>query len=181
MKTVSPLDIQDFATENHNLIYSFLHSRNLKVGEWYDVAAIGFMKAIHNYNTDKGKFSVFAYKCMENEISMEKRKFIAEKRIGDNILTYYDTPVVGHNSIESTTIQELIEDFHSKDFENEIAIREILKKVYNNFSLKCKSIIYLNLKGYNQPEIAKEVNLTQSYVSRVLKQFFKELIEEINR
>lgn len=181
MKTISPLDIQDFATENHNLIYSFLHSRNLIVSEWYDVAAIGFMKAIHNYNTNKGKFSVFAYKCMENEISMEKRKFTTEKRIGDNILTYYDTPVVGHDFIESTTIQEFIEDFHSKDFENEIAIREILKKVYNNFSLKNKSIIYLNLKGYNQREIAEKVNLTQSYVSRILKNFFRELLKEINR
>lgn len=175
------IDTKEFATQNHNLIYKFLKSKNLNIDDWYDVAAIGFMHAVNNYNCNISSFSTFAYRCMMNEIKMEKRKFMTEKRIGDNILVYYDTPVVGHDFMEDTTIQNFIEDFNSKDFENEIALREILKKIYNNFSFKHKSIIYLNLKGYNQREIAEKVNLTQSYVSRILKLFFKELLKEINR
>ena len=35
-----------FATEHHKLIYRFMHSKKLDSREWYDVVAIGYMKAV---------------------------------------------------------------------------------------------------------------------------------------
>jgi len=69
------LEQQQFATENHNLIYSFLQKNNLEIDDWYGISAYGFCKAVRAYNKDKNVcFSTFAYKCMQNEILMEYRK-----------------------------------------------------------------------------------------------------------
>lgn len=64
------LEQQQFATENHNLIYGFLNKHNLSDEEWYGVAALGLLKAVKSYN-GMAKFSTFAYKCMLNEVRLE--------------------------------------------------------------------------------------------------------------
>lgn len=39
-----------FAEENHNLIYTFLHKKNLSFDEYYDVVVMGYLKAVANYD-----------------------------------------------------------------------------------------------------------------------------------
>lgn len=49
---------QKLAEDNHKLIYSWLNSRHLNVDEWYDIAALGYMKAVNTYSRESNsKFS----------------------------------------------------------------------------------------------------------------------------
>ena len=38
-------DQRKLVEQNHNLIYAFLHTKNLNIEEWYDICAISLCKA----------------------------------------------------------------------------------------------------------------------------------------
>ena len=69
---------QKLVEDNHNLIYSYLHKRHLPVdstSDFYGDAALGLCTAAHIYDASLGfKFSVIAYKAMENEVNYTLRK-----------------------------------------------------------------------------------------------------------
>ena len=48
-----PEKVKVIATENHNLIYSFLYRNDLNITEFYDIVAIGYMEAVHDYLDDE--------------------------------------------------------------------------------------------------------------------------------
>ena len=53
--------------ENHSLIYSFAHSHNLPLDEYYDILAIALCKAGMTFKPELGHaFSTYAYKIMWN-------------------------------------------------------------------------------------------------------------------
>ena len=46
-------DIQRiFADKNHNLVYKFLHEKNLPASEYYDIVIFGYLRAVQRYLTD---------------------------------------------------------------------------------------------------------------------------------
>ena len=49
-------DQKKFAEENHNLILSFLKKYKLEYEEYYDLAAIGFCKAIVSFKIEVSAF-----------------------------------------------------------------------------------------------------------------------------
>ena len=40
---------RQFAADRHNLIYAFLHEKGWAPGEYYDIAAFGFLRAVMRY------------------------------------------------------------------------------------------------------------------------------------
>lgn len=44
---------RNFAEENHNLIYGFLHQKELSIEEYYNIAVFGFLKAVQVYHRRK--------------------------------------------------------------------------------------------------------------------------------
>jgi hypothetical protein len=67
-----------FATEHHKLIYRFMHSKKLDSREWYDVVAIGYMKAVllwfQRKDLHKYAFSTICYYKMLNAVGNERAK-----------------------------------------------------------------------------------------------------------
>lgn len=141
---------------------------------------IGLIKAIDNYDgTKNSKFATYASKCIDNEIRMSLRnvrKHLNLLRLDDYV-----------NCVSDTTFVELLCD--EKDFFENVFTKEeyeIVRKIISELPLKEKIIVemYFGFNGrkYTQVEIAKEVNISQSYLSRVIKDILNKiknrLIEE---
>ena len=141
---------------------------------------IGLIKAIDNYDgTKNSKFATYASKCIDNEIRMSLRnvrKHLNLFRLDDYV-----------NCVSDTTFVELLCD--EKDFFENVFTKEeyeIVRKIISELPLKEKIIVemYFGFNGrkYTQVEIAKEVNISQSYLSRVIKDILNKiknrLIEE---
>lgn len=141
---------------------------------------IGLIKAIDNYDgTKNSKFAIYASKCIDNEIRMSLRN--VRKHLN---LLRLDNYV---NCVSDTTFVELLCD--EKDFFENVFTKEeyeMVRKIISELPLKEKIIVEMyfgfNARKYTQVEIAKEVNISQSYLSRVIKDILNKiknrLIEE---
>lgn len=60
-----------FAEKNHNLVYKFLHKKNLPASEYYDIVIFGYLRAVQRYLTDPNlagySFATVAWRAMEGE------------------------------------------------------------------------------------------------------------------
>ena len=48
MERMSDIE-RKFAEENHNLVYSFLHSNKYNIEDFYSIAVMGYLKAVQAY------------------------------------------------------------------------------------------------------------------------------------
>ena len=72
-----------FADKNHNLVYKFLHEKNLPASEYYDIVIFGYLRAVQRYLTDPNlagySFSTVAWRAMKGEVvnthRTDKRRF----------------------------------------------------------------------------------------------------------
>ncbi len=127
------------------------------------LALIGLWKAVQTYNQEKKRsFSSYAYKVIHNEINSylrKNKKYFNVQHFSDLI---YENITLG-DILESE--QNLIVE-KENNIDNEIYIKYISQNIKNE---KDKRIIKLYLKGYTQQKIAKELNVSQSHVSRRIK------------
>ena len=89
MERMSDIE-RKFAEENHNLVYSFLHSNKYNIEDFYSIAVMGYLKAVQAYIKDgniKGNysFSCIAWLYMKSEI----RLFQSGKQTETNNRKYY--------------------------------------------------------------------------------------------
>ena len=66
-----------FAEKNHRLVYAFLQERRYAPDEYYDLAVMGYLRAIERYSTHaylrRFSFSTVAYRAMQQSIASWKR------------------------------------------------------------------------------------------------------------
>lgn len=64
---------QQFAAENHRLIFAFLNEQELAEVDYYDIAALGYLEAVHRYLSEPSlrsfAFSTIAYRAMLKSLS----------------------------------------------------------------------------------------------------------------
>jgi RNA polymerase sporulation-specific sigma factor len=145
------------------------------------IGIIGLIKGIDSFSKDKGtKLTTYAAKCIENEILMHFRN---EKKNMNNISL---EEKIGFdkdgNEIElidviKTPDQDYIEKINFKD-----NLLSLLKYI-NILTAREKTIIFkryglFNHKELTQKEIAKELNISRSYVSRIEKRALTKLLRE---
>ena len=80
---------RQLVSDNHSLIYSYAKSKNLYLDEYYDLLAIALCKAAKSFDESRTKFSTFAYKCMENEVTTYWRKLNAQCSVPQDMMVYY--------------------------------------------------------------------------------------------
>ena len=60
---------QQFAEDNHGIIYTFLNEKQLSEDDYYDVVVFGYLRAVQEYFDNKRickyKFSTLAWKRMQ--------------------------------------------------------------------------------------------------------------------
>lgn len=144
------------------------------------IGAIGLIKAVTTYDSDKGhRFATYAAKCVQNEILMFLR---SSKRTQSEISI--DEPIGRDkegNSISLIDILETNDGEISETVETKIKIKE-LKEIMKETLTNRENIIVkmrYGIDGYKektQKEIADELGISRSYVSRIEKK----ALEKIN-
>ena len=145
------------------------------------IGTIGLIKAVVTFNPDKCvRLGTYAARCIENEILMHLR---AKKKSSREISLYepIGTDREG-NEIQLFDIIETEEDDAHKKVELRDDIWMLYYRVESELSprerlvLKMRYGLY-NEEEYTQREIAKQLGISRSYVSRIEKSAIEKLRE----
>ena len=145
------------------------------------IGTIGLIKGIDTYNDDKKtKITTYAARCIQNEILMY---FRSQKKFGPTVSL---NDAIGHDK-EGNEINliDVIKDknvdlFETLDLKNNI---NLLKQYLKLLNKREKEIIIKryglnNTKDMTQKEIADELRISRSYVSRIEKRALTKMLTE---
>ena len=143
------------------------------------IGTIGLIKAVVTFNPDKCvRLGTYAARCIENEILMYMR---AKKKSSKEISLYEPIgPDREGNEIQLFDIIETEEDDAHRKVELNDDIQMLYHKVESELSprerlvLKMRYGLY-NEEEYTQREIAKQLGISRSYVSRIEKSAIEKL------
>ncbi len=156
-------------------------SKNTSSDDLISIGTIGLIKGIDSYNdSKKTKITTYAARCIENEILMYFRS--TKKSSGDVSLN--DSIGFDKDGNEISLI-DILKD-NTTDFAELVHTKENIKLLSNYLALltdREKEIIVkryglLNQKEKTQKEIAKELNISRSYVSRIEKRALTKMLKE---
>lgn len=143
------------------------------------IGTIGLIKGISSYNFEKKtKLSTYISRCIENEILMSVRsnkKVQNEISIDEPIGTDCEGNQITFNDILSNEDDEILDTVNLKMVKGSLA--RLLDNVLDNRE-KVIIILRYGLAGgveYTQNEIAKKLNISRSYVSRIEKRALEKL------
>ena len=166
----------------HNLrlvlyIAKKFEGNKLDIQDLVSVGSIGLIKAVDSYKLDKNiKLATYASRCIENEILMFLRK--ANKNINDLSL---DDGIVNDEEGNTLSLSEIIPD--EKLVTDEIELKDeksYLIKAIEKLNEREQTIMFMRygLNGYDeltQKEVADQMNISQSYISRLEKKIIHKL------
>lgn len=145
------------------------------------IGTIGLIKAVVTFNPDKGnRLAAYASKCVENEILMYLR---AKKKTNKEISLY--EPIGTDREGNEIKLYDIIESDET-DVPEKIHLKENIQKLYDKVEnalsqrerlvLKMRYGLY-NGEEYTQREIARQLGISRSYVSRIEKSAVEKLRE----
>lgn len=150
--------------------------------ELISVGSIGLMKAIKSYDIEKGNsFSTYASRCIQNEILMmvrSQRKFINEVSLEDKVKTDKDG-----NEVSLIDVLEDASEHVQDKAEIQIIYQKIIDIINTSLNEREKEIIFLRygIGGgvpKTQNEVAKELNISRSYISRIEKKALNQIRDQ---
>ncbi len=145
------------------------------------IGTIGLIKAISSFNGEKGtKLATYAARCIENEILMY---FRAQKKTSLDVFS--NDPIDTDKEGNALTLLDVIASDFSivDDIDKRIKIRklrEFLKTALNDRERKIIILRY-GLGGkapLPQREVAKRLQISRSYVSRIEKKALEKLYDK---
>ena len=148
------------------------------------IGTIGLMKAVKTFNPDKNiKIATYASRCIENEILMYLRKASNSK-----VEMSFDEPLSVDWDGNELTLRDVLgtePDEISQEIEYDDEKR-LLRYIVANLSQKEKSIMEkrFGLNGANQitqKELADDMGISQSYISRLEKRILTKIKDEMER
>ena len=145
------------------------------------IGNVGLMKAITTFDiSKKTKFSVYAVKCIDNEILMFLRKLKKERNV-DSL----DETIGYDKNGNELKIKDIISDKTDivKDYTNNETYQAI-RQLVNDLPNRDKKIIMLHFgfysdKTYTKTEIANMLSLSRPYVSSLVKKIVKKLGKQL--
>ena len=171
----------------HNLrlvVYIAKKFENTGVGieDLVSIGTIGLIKAINSYKSDKNiKLATYASRCIENEILMYIRKSSnrhTEISIDEPLNTDWDGNELLLSDILGTHEDEIYKNIEESED------KKIIADAVSKLSKREQVIVNMRfgLNGYKektQKEVADELGISQSYISRLEKKIMKRLKKEI--
>ena len=146
------------------------------------IGTIGLIKAVNSYNLEKNiKLATYASRCIENEILMHLRKI---SKIKSEVS--FDEPLnvdYEGNELLLSDILGTENDMVYKDIETTVE-KEMLMSSLEKLNSREKEIIELRfgINGKNektQKEVADQLGISQSYISRLEKKILYRLKKEL--
>lgn len=165
----------DYAKEqvilnNTGLVGYVLKSLGLNIldEDLQEIGVLGLCKAINGFDASKGvKFNTYATWAIRSEILMTLRK----KRI---IPAFSIDEEYQLDNGESVSYADMIPS--EERFEGLVDFWMDFEIFLNRLNDREKKIVLLSLDGTNQTEIAQEIGVSQSYISRILKGIRKKMV-----
>ncbi|MEA4988835.1 RNA polymerase sporulation sigma factor SigK [Anaerovorax sp. IOR16] len=145
------------------------------------IGTIGLIKAVNTYKVGRSvRLATYAAKCIENEILMSIRsnkKARVEISLNDPIGTDKDGNEISFNDILGTDADAILDDIDNKIQVKKLytAITELLKDRERSVIIKRFGLSGQGCK--TQREVAKELGISRSYVSRIEKKAISKLKE----
>lgn len=147
------------------------------------IGTIGLIKGVNSFDVEKGnKLSTYISRCVENEILMQLR---STKKLNSEV--YLNEPIGKDKDGNEVTLQEIIEN-DERNIEETVDIKIKVKKMYEKMKevLKGREKDILEFrfgldgnKPKTQKQIAKEMGISRSYVSRIESKAIEKLAKEI--
>ena len=170
----------------HNLrlvahIVKKFESRNIDTDDLISIGTIGLIKGIDSYSLKhKTKITTYAARCIENEILMyfrANKKNVNNVSLNDSIGYDKDGNEINLIDVLKDSSTDFAMDLHTKDRIN------LLNNYLNLLSFREKEIITKryglnNTKEMTQKEIANELKISRSYVSRIEKRALTKILRE---
>ena len=142
------------------------------------IGTIGLIKGVETYKLDKNiKLATYASRCIDNEILMYLRK--NKKRRGE--ISFEDSLSYDAegNELRLEDILGTDADIVTRDLEHETE-KKLLYEEIEKLNKRDKEIMIMryglnNTKELTQKEVAKELGISQSYISRIEKKVINKL------
>ena len=173
----------------HNLrLVVYIAKKFENTGIWLEdlvsIGTVGLIKAVSTFSKDKNiKLATYASRCIENEILMFLRKYSQYRydvSIDEPLNVDWDgnelllSDVLGtENDCVNSHIEEEVEKQLLNDAVNHLGERE-RKIMEMRFGLN-------GCKEKTQKEVADEIGISQSYISRLEKRIIKQLRDELEK
>ena len=171
----------------HNLrlvahIVKKFETKDYDTDDLISIGTIGLIKGVDTYKFDKDiKLTTYIAKCIQNEILMYFRSVK-----GENVRTVSLNDAVGYDKDgNEIRLMEIIKD-NNKDISNYLQTKDNLflvnnymqKLNYREKEILAKRYGLMNQKEQTQNEIASEMHISRSYVSRIEKRALTKLLKE---
>ena len=147
----------------------------------FQVGCIGLMKSIETFKAGKSvRLGTYAARCVENEILMwlrKSKKERAEISINEPIGSDREGNEISFNDILGTDGSEI-----SEGIEKSVQKKELYDAVQNKLRERERIVLIkryglFNQESMTQQEVADELNISRSYVSRIEKKAIGKLRE----
>ena len=154
---------------------------NIDNDDLISIGTIGLIKGIDSYSKKHGtKITTYCAKCIENEVLM----FFRSNKKNNNTISL-DDPIGYDKEGNDITILDVLKT-PKPDYVEDMYIKDNIKllgKYLNGLSTREKEIIVrrYGISGYDeqtQKEIAKDLNISRSYVSRIEKRAVTKILRE---
>ena len=147
------------------------------------IGTIGLIKGINSFNPNKNiKLATYTARCIENEILMFMRTSKKQKSE-----VYLNEPIGKDKDDNVVTLQEVLEN-DERNIEEVVDLKFKVKELYSKMDSvleeREQDIIVMRFgldgnKPKTQKEIAKLLNISRSYVSRIETKAIRKLSEKI--
>ena len=147
------------------------------------IGTIGLMKGVNTFNSEKKiKLATYASRCIENEILMYLRK---SNRIKGEVSI--DEPLNKDGDGNELLLSDILgtePDITSRGIEDEVD-KTLLRASILNLNSREKDIMemrfgFITGREKTQKEVADELGISQSYISRLEKKIMNKMKKEIN-
>lgn len=150
----------------------FFEFKQQDVEDYIQIGSIGLCNAALTFRADLGlSFKTYAYRCIRNEIGMERRRLVTKKR-ALNVVSFDQS--MGSNEDDPAPC-----DFIADQEDVETATRfEHLNHMIKETHGREGRIIRRYIAGYTQDEIGRSERVSQSYSSRLIRRFRRRVEQE---
>lgn len=160
------------------------YNDNSNIDDLISIGTIGLIKGVDTFlNSNGAKMTTYCARCIENEILMyyrNNKKNSKNVSLDEGIGFDKEGNEITMSDILKTPAPDFVENINTKDDINK------LRKYMSVLTDREKNIIIKryglnNEKEITQKNIAKELNISRSYVSRIEKRALTKLLREFLR